>query len=132
VQYFQIWEYFASCSFRSGSGADFLGELSSRDPAPPHGPFSARSSSSPVYNHKTMPSAFQWRSIKGHALARRILKASPLPYDPHDYQIEGICCSLDGMPLLAITPTGSGKTGFYTMYMLVVLAVVKDPTLCPG
>ncbi|KAF8149766.1 P-loop containing nucleoside triphosphate hydrolase protein [Mycena galopus ATCC 62051] len=78
-----------------------------------------------------MPSAFQWQSSEGYALARRILKASPLPYDPHDYQIEGICCSLDGMPLLAITPTGSGKTGFYTMYMLVVQAVVKDPTLCP-
>ncbi|KII82989.1 hypothetical protein PLICRDRAFT_33150 [Plicaturopsis crispa FD-325 SS-3] len=30
-----------------------------------------------------------------------------------------------------MTPTGSGKTGFYTMYILVVLAAVADPLLCP-
>jgi hypothetical protein len=41
-------------------------------------------------------------------------------------------CSLDGMDLLAITPTGSSKTGFYTMYILVALAVLQDPTLCPS
>lgn len=78
-----------------------------------------------------MSAVFSWNSTEGHDLSRRILRASALPYDPHDYQIEGICCSLDGLDLLAITPTGSGKTGFYTMYMLVILAVLKDPTLCP-
>ncbi|KAJ7466377.1 P-loop containing nucleoside triphosphate hydrolase protein [Mycena latifolia] len=78
-----------------------------------------------------MSSVFKWSSIEGRALARRILHASPLTYDPHDYQIEGFCCSLDGVHLLAITPTGSGKTGFYTMYILIVIAVVKDPGLCP-
>jgi hypothetical protein len=35
---------------------------------------------------------------------------------------------LDRKDLLAITPTGSGKTGFYTMY---ILAAIADPTLCP-
>ncbi|KAJ6503102.1 P-loop containing nucleoside triphosphate hydrolase protein [Mycena vulgaris] len=78
-----------------------------------------------------MPSVFKWSTPEGFALSRRILRASALPYDPHDHQIEGICCSLDGTHLLAITPTGSGKTGFYTMYMLVMIAVLKDPTLCP-
>lgn len=78
-----------------------------------------------------MPEPFTWSSQEGHLLCRRILKDSPLPYDPHDYQIEGVCKSLDGVDLCAITPTGSGKTGYYTMYMLVVLAVVKNPTLCP-
>ncbi|KAF7371951.1 hypothetical protein MVEN_00053100 [Mycena venus] len=78
-----------------------------------------------------MPDVFSWRSPEGHALCRRILHDSPLKYDPHDYQIEGVCVSLDGVHLLAITPTGSGKTGFYTMYMLVILAVLKDPQLCP-
>jgi hypothetical protein len=29
MQYFQIWQYFASCSFRSGMSADFLVELGS-------------------------------------------------------------------------------------------------------
>ncbi|KAJ7447406.1 P-loop containing nucleoside triphosphate hydrolase protein [Mycena latifolia] len=78
-----------------------------------------------------MSSVFKWSSLEGHALARRILHASPLTYDPHDYQLEGVCCSLDGVHLLAITPTGSGKTGFYTMYILIVIAVVKDPTELP-
>ncbi|KAJ7703573.1 hypothetical protein B0H17DRAFT_1127196 [Mycena rosella] len=78
-----------------------------------------------------MSAVFKWSSLEGHALARRILDATPLPYDPHDHQIEGVCCSLDGVHLLAITPTGSGKTGFYTMYILVILAVLRDPTLCP-
>ncbi|KAJ7480358.1 P-loop containing nucleoside triphosphate hydrolase protein [Mycena galericulata] len=78
-----------------------------------------------------MSEAFRWSSPEGHALAHRILRESPLEYDPHDYQIEGVCASLDGIDLLAITPTGSGKTGFYTMYMLIILAVLKDPNLCP-
>ncbi|KAJ7456198.1 P-loop containing nucleoside triphosphate hydrolase protein [Mycena latifolia] len=78
-----------------------------------------------------MSDRFVWASSEGHSLARRILTDSPLLYDPHDYQIEGVCVSLDGVDLLAITPTGSGKTGFYTMYMLIILAVVKDPNLCP-
>ncbi|KAJ7705658.1 P-loop containing nucleoside triphosphate hydrolase protein [Mycena metata] len=78
-----------------------------------------------------MPPSFKWTSPEGHTLARRILNASPLPYDPHDYQIEGVCSSLDGVDLFAITPTGSGKTGFYTMYMLIILAVLRDESLCP-
>jgi len=88
-------------------------------------------SSSRDDDFQAMSSVFEWQSPKGHALARRILHASPLPYDPHDYQIEGVCCSLDGVHLLAITLTGSGKTGYYTMYMLIVLAILKDRTLCP-
>jgi len=32
-----------------------------------------------------------------------------LEYEPHDWQVEGVCQSLDGVDLLAITPTGSGK-----------------------
>ncbi|KAJ7320763.1 hypothetical protein DFH08DRAFT_819024 [Mycena albidolilacea] len=49
-----------------------------------------------------MSRGFKWKTEEGHALARRILHASPLLYDPHDYQIEGICCSLDSTDLLAI------------------------------
>lgn len=71
-----------------------------------------------------MSDVFSWRSPEGHALCRRILHDGPLKYDPHDYQIEGVYVSLDGVHLLAITPTGSGKTGFYTIYMLVILAVL--------
>jgi len=42
-----------------------------------------------------------------------------------------VCQSLDGVNLLAITPTGSGKTSYYIMYILVVLTVIDNPLLCP-
>ena len=74
---------------------------------------------------------FKWSSSTGHSLCHQILKGTKLEYDPCDYQVEGVCQSLDGVDLLAITPTGSGKTGYYAMYILVVLAVVKNPLLCP-
>src|ERR1700683_5319008 len=79
-----------------------------------------------------MSDPFRWSSPTGHALCRQILTETPLPYEPHDCQVEGVCQSLDGVNLLAITPTGSGKTGYYIMYMLVILAVVKDPDRFPG
>src|ERR1700728_4073232 len=74
---------------------------------------------------------FQGSSATGRALCCNILKGTLLMYQPHDWQVEGVCQSLDGVDLLAITPTGSGKTSYYTMYILVVLAVLKDPSLCP-
>lgn len=55
-----------------------------------------------------------------------------LPFEPHDYQIEGICAVLDGQDLLATMATGSGKTGFFIMFMLVVCAIAKDSTLALG
>jgi len=78
-----------------------------------------------------MADAFTWSSRAGRELCRCIVNESRVGYNPHDYQVEGVCASLDGKDLLAITPTGSGKTGFYTMYILVILAVIADPTLCP-
>ncbi|KAJ7779877.1 hypothetical protein B0H16DRAFT_1300097 [Mycena metata] len=79
-----------------------------------------------------MPGAFLWSSKEGRALVCRILESTPFPYTPHDDQLEGACKSLDGVHLFAITPTGSGKTSYYTIYILVVLAVVADPSLCPS
>ena len=79
-----------------------------------------------------MPETFIWSSPAGFQLVRRIIKSTAIPYEPHDYQLEGVCKSLDGIDLFAITPTGSGKTGYYILYILVVLAVIKDPTLCPS
>ncbi|KAJ7900931.1 hypothetical protein B0H14DRAFT_2555744 [Mycena olivaceomarginata] len=67
------------------------------------------------YSRQLMSRGFKWKTNEGHALAQHILHASPLLYDPHNYQIEGICCSLDSTDLLAITPTGRKKTGFYTI-----------------
>ena len=79
---------------------------------------------------EALPS-FLFSSPEGFALCRLILKEY-LPYDPHDFQIEGICKAFDRVDLLAILATGTGKTGFLTMYMLVVLAIKKDPSLCPS
>ena len=79
---------------------------------------------------QNVPKAFIFSSLEGHALCRLIL-AAPLPYEPHDFQIEGICKMLDGIDLFAILATGMGKTGFLSMYMLVVLAIKKEPSLCP-
>ena len=78
----------------------------------------------------TAPTPFVFSSPEGFALCQRILEAH-LPYSPHDFQIEGICKVLDHVDLLAILATGTGKMGFLSMYMLVVLAIKKDPSLCP-
>ncbi|KAJ7472481.1 P-loop containing nucleoside triphosphate hydrolase protein [Mycena latifolia] len=79
-----------------------------------------------------MSEPFVWSSAEGYDLARRIISSTPVPYIPHDHQLEGVCKSLDGQNLFAITRTGSGKTSYYILYILVVLAVVADPTLCPS
>ena len=62
------------------------------------------------------PTQYSFSSPEGHQLARRILRPQ-LPYDPHDYQLEGICKAVDGVDIMVLTPTGSGKTGYYIMYM---------------
>ena len=36
---------------------------------------------------------------------------------------------IDGINLMALTRTGSGKTGYFTMYMLLLLALSKDPRI---
>ena len=79
---------------------------------------------------KEAPIPFVFSSDDGKTLCRQILK-EPLPYDPHDIQIEDICKVLDNIDLFAVLATGSGKTSFLSMYMLVVLAIQKDPSLCP-
>ncbi|KAJ6480035.1 P-loop containing nucleoside triphosphate hydrolase protein [Mycena vulgaris] len=79
-----------------------------------------------------MSDTFTWSSPEGYSLVRRILEPTPVLYIPHDYQLEGVCKSLDGVNLFGITPTGSGKTSYYIIYIIVLLAVVKDPSLCPS
>ena len=65
---------------------------------------------------------------EGHNIARSILRPQ-LPYDPHDAQLEGICKAIDGVDLMVLTPTGSGKTGYFTMYMLLMLPLATKPEL---
>jgi hypothetical protein len=62
---------------------------------------------------------------EGYELAREIL--CPLvEFDPHDYQLEGICKALDGHHLLAIIPTGGGKSIFYFGYILLMKHLKHD------
>ncbi|KAJ7289649.1 hypothetical protein C8J57DRAFT_1046954 [Mycena rebaudengoi] len=79
-----------------------------------------------------MSEVFHWSSPEGHALVRRIVEHTPLTYIPHDHQCEGVCKSLDGIHLFAVTPTGSGKISYYIIYILVIPAVLDDPSLCPS
>ncbi|KIM89659.1 hypothetical protein PILCRDRAFT_1984 [Piloderma croceum F 1598] len=64
----------------------------------------------------------------GHRLARSILRPQ-LPYDPHDAQLEGICKAVDRTDIMVLTPTGSGKTGYLTMYMLLMISLAANPEL---
>ncbi|KAF7973928.1 hypothetical protein HWV62_13990 [Athelia sp. TMB] len=67
-------------------------------------------------------------SPAGRDLCKHVLKKH-LPYEPHNYQLDGVCPVLDGLDLLATTPTGSGKTGYLTQLMLMAIALAKDPSL---
>jgi superfamily II DNA/RNA helicase len=73
-------------------------------------------------------SVYQFSTTKGLRLARKVLRQL-LPYDPHDDQLEGICKMIDGINLMALTRTGSGKTGYFIMYMLLLLVLSKDPRI---
>ena len=71
---------------------------------------------------------YHFSTPDGLCLTRKVLQPL-LPYDPHDDQLEGICKMIDGINLMALTRTGSGKTGYFTMYMLFLLALSKDPRI---
>ncbi|KAJ6559822.1 P-loop containing nucleoside triphosphate hydrolase protein, partial [Mycena capillaripes] len=66
-----------------------------------------------------------------HTLARKILLDALPSFEPHHYQLDGICKVLDGIDLVAVTPTGSGKTGYLFLTILVMMAIAKAPSLCP-
>ncbi|KAL1944891.1 hypothetical protein VTO73DRAFT_2511 [Trametes versicolor] len=74
--------------------------------------------------------SFRFDSARGRALCREIL-ALRFSYEPHDYQLDGVCGVLDGRDILAITPTGSGKTGFLSMYISVMMYFSENPSKHP-
>ena len=92
------------------------------EPSPPDGPSTSSESSS---------NKQKYDSVAGRALCKRILKKY-LPYEPHDYILDGICPVMDGYDLLATTPTGSGKSGYYILLMLVVREIAADDSLMIG
>lgn len=67
---------------------------------------------------------FAFRSEEGRALVSDTV-FSALKYRPHDYQLDGVCNSLDGCDLVAIMATGTGKTAYFTMYMTLLRALSR-------
>lgn len=74
--------------------------------------------------------AFKFYSPSGFSLTRKILLSALPNFEPHHYQLDGICKVLDGIDLVAVTPTGSGKTGYLFLTILVMIAISKTPSLC--
>jgi ATP-dependent helicase YprA (DUF1998 family) len=75
--------------------------------------------------------SFTFSTPEGFALVRKILLAALPTFEPHTYQMEGICKVLDKVDLVAVTPTGSGKTGFLFLSIIVMIAIAGNPSLCP-
>ncbi|KAJ6456290.1 hypothetical protein C8R47DRAFT_1227926 [Mycena vitilis] len=71
-------------------------------------------------------------SPAGFALVRQILLAALPTFEPHDYQLDGVCKILDKIDLVAVTPTGSGKTGFIFLSLLVMMAIEKRVLVSPS
>ncbi|EPQ59180.1 hypothetical protein GLOTRDRAFT_34856, partial [Gloeophyllum trabeum ATCC 11539] len=69
-------------------------------------------------------------SPEGRIWTRSILRKL-VPFDPHDYQLEGVCKCLDGVDLFAITATGDGKTGYFYMYILMVIYLSNNSAAWP-
>lgn len=72
---------------------------------------------------------YKFSNPHGYDLLRSILRPH-LKYEPHDYQLEGVAKSLDGVHLVAVLATGAGKTAYFAMYMLVLQELSKNPNLC--
>ena len=69
-------------------------------------------------------------SPEGLRLARQLL-CPQLPHDIHDYVLEGVCKAMDGVHVLAVAPTGGGKTGYFYGFILLLRALQKMNSPCP-
>ncbi|KAL1674911.1 P-loop containing nucleoside triphosphate hydrolase protein, partial [Schizophyllum commune] len=50
---------------------------------------------------------------------------------PHDHQLDVVTHTLDRTDVLAITYTGSGKSGYIYMAVTIINAILEDPDICP-
>jgi len=62
---------------------------------------------------------FSFSSEAGKSLVRQFLQ-DLWPHTPRNHQLEAVTKALDGTDVLAILPTGTGKTAILTMFMLVL------------
>ncbi|KAJ7679571.1 hypothetical protein B0H17DRAFT_1139111 [Mycena rosella] len=69
--------------------------------------------------------AFKFYSEPGFTLVRKILLAVLPTFEPHHYQLDGICKVFDGIDLVAVIPTGSGKTAYLFLTIIVMIAISK-------
>jgi len=63
---------------------------------------------------------FSFSSEVGKDLVRHFLW-DLWPHTPRDHQLEAVTKALDGINVLAILPTGAGKTAILIIFMLVVI-----------
>ncbi|KAF8971671.1 hypothetical protein BDZ97DRAFT_1913587 [Flammula alnicola] len=59
---------------------------------------------------------------EGLRLARQLLRPQ-LPHDIHDHIPEGVCKAIDGTHVLAVLPTGGGRSGYFYCYILLLRAL---------
>ena len=74
---------------------------------------------------------FSFSSQAGEELITGVLR-DLWPHTPRDYQIEAVAKLLDGVDVLAILPTGAGKTAILTMFMLILDHMRLDPGRFPS
>ena len=74
---------------------------------------------------------FSFSSGVGEELIREALQG-PWSHTPRDYQIEAVAKLLDGSDVLAILPTGAGKTAILMMFMLVLDHMRLNPERLPS
>ncbi|KJA13172.1 hypothetical protein HYPSUDRAFT_107574, partial [Hypholoma sublateritium FD-334 SS-4] len=74
---------------------------------------------------------FKFQGSIGRQLCRQIL-STKLPFGPHDYQLDVITRVLDGEDVIAVSATGSGKSAYIYMVMIIALAILDDRSLCPS
>ena len=46
----------------------------------------------------------------------------------HNWKVS-ICKAVDSIDIMVLTPTGSRKTGYLTMYMLLMISLASNPKL---
>jgi len=73
---------------------------------------------------------FSFSSEAGEDLIREVLR-DLWPHTPRDYQIEAVAKLLDSIDVLAILPTGAGKTAIVTMFVIILNHIKLNPGSFP-
>ncbi|KAI0313351.1 P-loop containing nucleoside triphosphate hydrolase protein [Amylostereum chailletii] len=78
-----------------------------------------------------MEEAFLFDSSAGREGLCSILLPPFVPYAPHDDQLTCVSKLLDNVDVLAILPTGSGKTRIFFMFIHVIQVLHEDHSIFP-